>query len=129
MKYWIRPDIINRIEEGEINAFFESKVIEIKEGSVVLDTADGVKEIENDFVLAMTGYRPENHFLKKLGVEFTNDEKLQPFYNEQTMETNVPHLFLAGVICGGTETHKWIIENSKIHADMIVNCIVQRKRK
>ena len=128
VKYWIRPDVVNRIEEGEINAYFESQVIKITEDSVVIDTPNGIKEIENDFVLAMTGYRPDNHFLEELGVQFTNDEKLQPFYHQQTMETNIPHLFLAGVICGGTETHKWIIENSKIHADMIVNCIVQRNK-
>lgn len=129
VKYWIRPDIINRIEEGSVKAYFESQIREIKEKHVVLETPEGTIEIGNDFVLAMTGYRPNNDFLEKLGVRFSNDSKLQPNYDENTMETNVPHLFIAGVICGGTETYKWIIENSKIHAKMIVDCIIRRYNK
>lgn len=129
VKYWIRPDIINRIEEQSIKAYFNSNIKEIKEDCVVIETPKGTLELENDFVLAMTGYRPDNNFLEKLGVRFSNDKKLQPFYDNKTMETNVPHLFIAGVICGGTETHKWIIENSKIHAEMIVDYIVKRGEK
>lgn len=129
VKYWIRPDIINRIEEGSVKAFFNSELIEIKEKTLVLKTPDGILEIENDFVLAMTGYRPDNGFLEKLGVQFSEDGKAQPFYQQETMETNIPNLFLAGVICGGTETHKLIIENSRQHADMIVDCIVARQGK
>lgn len=126
VKYWIRPDIINRIEEGSIRAYFNSQLLAIKEKSVLIASPQGETEIDNDHVLAMTGYRPNNDFLKNLGVRFSNDGKMKPYYNSNTMETNVQNLFLAGVICGGVETHKLIIENSRVHADLIVKTILEK---
>lgn len=123
VKYWIKPDIENRIEEGSIKAFFHSNLKEIKEKSVVIETAEGTIEIENDFVLAMTGYRPDIEFLNSVGIEFSNDGKFIPVFNPETMETNVEGVYLAGVVCGGLETHNWIIENSRVHAEMILEDI------
>lgn len=123
VKYWIKPDIENRIEEGSIKAYFHSNLKEIKERSVVIETADGMMEIENDFVLAMTGYRPDIEFLSSVGIEFSNDGKFIPVFKSETMETNVSGIYLAGVVCGGLETHNWIIENSRIHAEMIMKNI------
>lgn len=123
VKYWIKPDIENRIEEGSIKAYFHSNLKEIKEKSVVIETADGTIEIENDFVLAMTGYRPDIEFLSSVGIEFSNDGKFIPVFNPETMETNVEGVYLAGVVCGGLETHNWIIENSRVHAEMILEDI------
>lgn len=123
VKYWVRPDIINRIEEGSIKAYYNSQIKEIKTTEIIVDTPDGELTLENDFVLALTGYMPNFEFLEKLGIELSQDEKKLPKYNPQTMETNVKGLYLAGVICGGMETHKWFIENSRIHAPMIINSI------
>jgi thioredoxin reductase (NADPH) len=127
VKYWVRPDIINRIEEGSIKAYFNSEIIEIKEMEVSVQTPDGVKTIQNDFVVALTGYRPNFKFLKAAGVELSKDELNKPTYNPDTMETNVKGLYLAGVICGGMETHKWFIENSRVHAKLIANHIENSK--
>jgi thioredoxin reductase (NADPH) len=124
VKYWVRPDIINRIEEGSIKAYFNSTVQEIRETEILIDTPDGTVALENDFVLALTGYRPNFTFLKKLGIELSDDGKKLPKYDPETMETNVAGLYLAGVICGGMETHKWFIENSRIHAKIIMNAIL-----
>ena len=89
VKYWIRPDIENRIIEGSIKAWFNSQIIEIKKESVVVNTPNGIKEIDNDWVLAMTGYRPNLVFLESLGIQFSNDKDQNPIINESTMETNV----------------------------------------
>ncbi|MGB2760561.1 YpdA family putative bacillithiol disulfide reductase [Maribacter stanieri] len=124
VKYWVRPDIVNRIEEGSIKAYYNTTVKSITENSISLNTEHGVVEIENDFVLALTGYKPNFNFLEKLGVNISNDAKKLPEYNPDTMETNIDGLYLAGVICGGMETHKWFIENSRIHAKMIVSDII-----
>ncbi|MFN3138878.1 MAG: YpdA family putative bacillithiol disulfide reductase [Allomuricauda sp.] len=126
VKYWVRPDIINRIEEGSIKAYYNSTVKEIRSNEIIIETPDGEVVLENDFVLALTGYRPNFAFLEKLGIALSDDAKRLPNYDPETMETNVEGLFLAGVICGGMETHKWFIENSRIHAPIIMNAI---KRK
>ncbi|WP_421807867.1 YpdA family putative bacillithiol disulfide reductase [Flagellimonas sp.] len=126
VKYWVRPDIINRIEEGSIKAYYNSTVKEIRSNEIIIETPDGEVILENDFVLALTGYRPNFAFLEKLGIALSDDSKRLPNYDPETMETNVESLFLAGVICGGMETHKWFIENSRIHAPIIMNAI---KRK
>nr|WP_321414258.1 YpdA family putative bacillithiol disulfide reductase [uncultured Allomuricauda sp.] len=123
VKYWVRPDIINRIEEGSIKAYYNSSVKEIKPYELVINSPEGEIVLENDFVLALTGYKPNFAFLEKLGIELSNDSKRLPTYDPETMETNVDGLFLAGVICGGMETHKWFIENSRIHAPIIMNTI------
>ncbi|MCW3159741.1 YpdA family putative bacillithiol disulfide reductase [Chryseobacterium oryctis] len=127
VKYWVKPDIENRIEEGSIKASFNAEMIEIKENSVIFKDENGtIQEIENDFVLAMTGYLPDFDFLKSSGIEL-HGENLNPFYNPETMETNVQNLYLAGVVCGGKDTHLWFIENSRIHAKMIIKDILNKK--
>lgn len=123
VKYWVKPDIENRIKEGSIKAYFNSTVKEIKEHSVLIETEDGTTELENDFVLALTGYQPDFAFLEKIGVFLNKEDCLKPAYNPETMETNLDNLYLAGVICGGMETHKWFIENSLIHAQIIIQHI------
>lgn len=123
VKYWVRPDIINRIKEGSIKAYYNATVKKIDTTEITINTPDGEIRLENDFVLALTGYKPNFEFLEKLGIELSKDEKRLPNYNHDTMETNVEGLFLAGVICGGMETHKWFIENSRIHAPIIINSI------
>ena len=129
VKYWVRPDILNRIEEGSIKAYFNASLKEIKETEVVLDTPEGEKIIENDFVLLLTGYRPNFGFLQEIGIELSDDGKKIPLYNSETMETNVSGIFLAGVICGGVETHKWFIENSRVHAKMIMGEIAKKQNQ
>jgi thioredoxin reductase (NADPH) len=126
VKYWVKPDIENRIEEGSIKAYFQSNITEIMETEVEIETPNGKVTIENDFVLALTGYKPDLNFLEKMGIELSNDELKIPTYNPETMETNVEGLFLAGVVCGGMQTHKWFIENSRIHANMIVDYITSK---
>lgn len=123
VKYWVRPDIINRIDEGSIKAYYNATVKTISKENITVTTKNGEVTIENDFVLALTGYKPNFSFLKMLGVHISDDEKRLPEYNADTMETNVKGLYLAGVICGGMETHKWFIENSRIHAKMIIKDI------
>ncbi|SRR6056297_2045689 len=123
VKYWVRPDIINRIEEGSINAYYNTTVKEIKENTLTLLSKNKETEIENNFVLALTGYKPNFEFLEKIGVHISENDKKLPDYNPKTMETNVDGLYLAGVICGGMETHKWFIENSRVHAKLIINNI------
>ena len=126
IKYWVKPDIVNRIESGEINAFYESEILEIKENTILIKTPTGVEKINNDFVLAMTGYLPNYEILKKLGVKINDDEFKTPLYNEETMETNINGVFLAGVICGGLKTNKWFIENSRDHSQKILSTIIKR---
>ncbi len=127
VKYWVKPDIENRIAEGSIKAYFNSEIIEIKEDIVVFRNSDGeIKNLKNDFVLAMTGYLPDFEFLKNSGVKLEG-ECLNPIYNPETMGTNVDHLYLAGVVCGGKNTHLWFIENSRIHAEMIVKDIISKQ--
>lgn len=128
VKYWVRPDIINRIEEGSIKAYFNANLKEIRANELLVDTPVGTITLENDFVLALTGYQPNFTFLEKAGIALSNDEKRMPAYDPETMETNVKGLYLAGVICGGMETHKWFIENSRIHAKLIINDIVNKKK-
>ena len=126
VKYWVKPDIENRIKEGSIKAYFNSEIAEIKETEVIVKTQKGEEILQNDFVIALTGYRPNFEFLKKLGIKFSEDLKQIPLYNNKTMETNVNGLYLAGVICGGMETHKWFIENSRIHAKIILEDIFNK---
>ena len=124
VKYWVRPDIINRINEGSIKAYFNAELTQIHDNTVEFKDENGeIQTIENDFVLALTGYRPNFDFLDKLGIEIADKEKNTPVYDETTMETNQKGIYLAGVICGGLETHKWFIENSIIHANKIIKAI------
>ena len=120
VKYWVRPDIENRIKEGCIKAYFNSEVTKITTSAIEIKTPTGKVEIPNDFVLAMTGYQPPFELMKSMGIKFNADEYHTPVYNEETMETNIKNLYLAGVVCGGLKTNKWFIENSRVHAEMIV---------
>jgi len=128
VKYWVKPDIENRIKEGSIKVYFDSDVKIIRETSVEVQTPQGIINLENDFVLAMTGYEPPFDFLRSMGIEFNKDEYQTPVYNEQSMETNISNLYLAGVVCGGLKTNKWFIENSRVHAEMIVRDLMQKIR-
>jgi len=123
VKYWVRPDIENRLKEGSIKSFFSSTLSEIREFEVDVETPGGKVIIENDFVLAMTGYHPDFELLKNAGISLVSDSTLQPVFNEQTFETNVKGIYLAGVVCGGMETGKWFIENSRYHAENILEHI------
>ncbi len=125
VKYWVRPDIENRIKESSIRAYFNSRVTRITGHSVEITTPDGDVELENDFVLAMTGYQPPFDFLRDCGIAFRDDAYHTPVYNDQTMETNVPGVFLAGVVVGGLQTNKWFIENSRVHANQIIEYLVR----
>ncbi|MCB9314548.1 MAG: YpdA family putative bacillithiol disulfide reductase [Lewinellaceae bacterium] len=126
VKYWVRPDIVNRIKEGAIQALFNSTLVEIKPKSVDIKTPDGLVTLENDFVIAATGYQPNFEFLKKIGIDLSDDGKFYPSYNPETQESNLPGLYLAGVICGGMDTHVWFIENSRVHAQSIITEIKRR---
>ena len=119
VKYWVKPDIINRIKEGSITAYYNSEIIKITDKDVTIDTADGQMTLDNDFVVALTGYQPNFKLLTASGINLSNDQARLPQYDPETMETNISGLYLAGVICGGMETHKWFIENSRIHAKLI----------
>lgn len=129
VKYWVKPDIENRIKENSIKAYFNSEIKEIREKEVDIQTPDGMITIENDWVLAMTGYQPNLDFLMKMNIELSNDEIKKPFINEETYETNVQGVYLAGVICGGMNTHRLFIENSREHAKKIVQDILIRSNK
>lgn len=119
VKYWVKPDIENRIKNNEITAYFNTEVVEIKPDEVVLQTPDGKKTIPNDFVLAMTGYKPNFKLMKKFGIDLTDDEKKMPVFNDGTLETNRKGVYVAGVVCGGMDTTKLFIENTRVHADHI----------
>ncbi len=127
VKYWVRPDIVNRIEEGSIRAYFGSELLAIRPLEVDIRTPEGLITIHNDFVIAATGYQPNLDFLRNTGVELSADGKFYPAYNPETQESNLPGLYLAGVVCGGMDTHVWFIENSRVHAERIVRDIVERR--
>jgi len=124
VKYWARPDIVNRIEEGSIRAYFNASLKAIRKHEVDIETPEGLITLANDYVVAATGYQPNIEFLKKLGVQITDDGYCHPIYNAETQESNVPGLYLAGVVCGGLETHVWFIENSRAHAESIIKHIL-----
>ncbi len=120
VKYWVRPDIDNRIQEGSIKAYFNSTLAAIREKEVDIQTPEGLITIENDWVLALTGYQPNLQFLQNAGIELGPDAQKKPAYDDETHETNVRNMYLAGVICGGMNTHKLFIENSRVHAAKIM---------
>jgi thioredoxin reductase (NADPH) len=123
VKYWAKPDIENRIKEGSIKAFFNAEVAEIREYEIDIKTPEGIVTIENDYVIAMTGYQPNLDFLRKIGITLSADEIMKPTYNDETQETDLPNVYLAGVICGGMDTHTLFIENSRVHAVKIIEKI------
>jgi thioredoxin reductase (NADPH) len=120
VKYWIKPNIENRIKEGSIKACFNSRVSAITNDTIEIITPDGPLSIPNDFVMAMTGYQPNFKWLEKIGIELSNQPDTELNYNPDTHETNVPGLYVAGVVCGGMCTNKFFIENARDHADKII---------
>ncbi len=127
VKYWVKPDIENRIAEGSIKAYFNAGIKEIKEKEVLINTPEGIVTIPNDFVVAATGYQPNLSFLEKLGVGLCDNSNRTPVYGEDNHETNIAGIYLAGVICGGMDTHSLFIENSREHAVKIVQDILAKQ--
>lgn len=127
VKYWVKPDVENRIRDGEIKAFFHSTLTAITPSQVQVQTPEGTVLLDNDFVLAMTGYQPNFAFLEQMGIQFEPDEKKHPVYDKETQESNIKNLYLAGVVCGGMETNIWFIENSRVHAGTIISDILIKK--
>ncbi|MEM0941628.1 MAG: YpdA family putative bacillithiol disulfide reductase [Bacteroidota bacterium] len=126
VKYWVKPDIDNRIKEGSIKAYFNSQITKIEKYAIEIQTKNKTLLIPNDFVLAMTGYQPDFKFLNHIGINIGNDEFKTPCYNPETMETNIAGAYLAGVICGGLKTNEWFIENSRVHAEIIVKNVLAK---
>jgi thioredoxin reductase (NADPH) len=129
VKYWVKPDIENRIKEGSIKAYFNSEIKEIREHEVDIQTPEGIVTVENDWVLAMTGYKPNLEFLQQSGIKISEDDVCKPDYDEKNYETNVKGIYLAGVMCGGLNTHRLFIENSRVHAEKIIRDIVAKRKK
>lgn len=127
VKYWVKPDIENRIAEGSISVHYESELASIAEDHVVINGPQGPIMLANDFVLALTGYQPNFAFLRKLGIHIPAEAPMIPQHNPDTMETNIEGLYLAGVVCGGLNTHLWFIENSRVHATQIIMSILAQK--
>ncbi len=125
VKYWIKPDIENRIKNGEIKAYFRANAVEITPDAVVIETPEGLKTIKNDFVFAMTGYHPDFSFLESMGVRFEGPDKL-PVCNDETLESNVPGIYLAGVIVAGSRTNEIFIENGRFHGGLIARALLGR---
>ncbi len=119
VKYWLRPDLLNRIAEGRITAYYRSTVKAITEDKVRIDTPEGEVEIMNDWVLALTGYRPNYELLSALGVEVGDDAARTPIFDEETFESAKKGVYLAGTVCGGLQTSRWFIENGRHHAAVI----------
>jgi thioredoxin reductase (NADPH) len=115
VKYWIKPDIENRIKNGEIAAYFTTTVKEITPATVVLMTPGGERTLKNDFVLALTGYHPDIDFLRTVGIEIGPAPDCRPAVNSETLETNVPGVYLAGVVVAGNRTNEIFIENGRFH--------------
>ncbi|MEX2639576.1 MAG: YpdA family putative bacillithiol disulfide reductase [Balneolales bacterium] len=129
VKYWVKPDIENRIASGEITGYFNTRIVEIKPDSVVLQTPMGEKTIGNDFVLAMTGYQPDYSLLDNLGLDYEKDEYQTPVINPETQESSISGVYLAGVVCGGLNTSRWFIENTRVHGNLIANHIAYGREK
>ncbi|MBO3699254.1 YpdA family putative bacillithiol disulfide reductase [Roseivirga sp. E12] len=124
VKYWIRPNIINRIEEGSIKAYFNTTVKEIKPCEVILNTPEGEVTVDNDFVLAMTGYKPNYSLFEQLGLPISDDELKIPIHDPDSLETPLKGVYVAGVINAGLQTSKLFIENTRVHSGMIIRSIL-----
>jgi thioredoxin reductase (NADPH) len=124
VKYWIKPNIENRIKNGEIKAYFHSKLLEIREDSIRIGTPEGEVVLRNDFVFAMTGYRPDLEFLNAAGITL-EPETLRPHTNPDTLESTRTGLYLAGVIVAGMHTNEIFIENGRFHGQLIAGAIAR----
>jgi thioredoxin reductase (NADPH) len=119
IKYWIKPDIENRIKNGEITAYMNSTVSEITEDTAVLQTPEGTKSIPNQFVFALTGYHPDFGFIESLGIKLDEMNARCPVCDPATLESNVPGIYLAGVVVAGERTNEIFIENGRFHGAVI----------
>jgi len=119
VKYWILPDINNRIQNKEITAYFNTSVVRFEEDSVTLATPEGEKTVANQFVFALTGYHPDFSFLEKIGIHLDEENARCPVCNPQTLESNVKGVYVAGVIVGGERTNEIFIENGRFHGAQI----------
>jgi thioredoxin reductase (NADPH) len=119
VKYWILPDINNRVKNGEIKAYFSSNVTNIAEDDVTLTTPTGVVKLANQFVFALTGYHPDFSFIEGLGVTLDKKKDRCPVCDPATLESNVPGIYLAGVIVAGERTNEIFIENGRFHGQLI----------
>ncbi|HUJ20019.1 MAG TPA: YpdA family putative bacillithiol disulfide reductase [Bryobacteraceae bacterium] len=127
VKYWIRPNIENRIKNGEITAYFHSKVVEIRPDSIVLDTPKGEVLLRNDFVFALTGYSPDLQFLNSIGVTL-DPQTGRPRTDAATLESETPGVYLAGVIVAGMHSNEIFIENGRFHGTLIADSIASQLR-
>ncbi|MGA2349042.1 MAG: YpdA family putative bacillithiol disulfide reductase [Terracidiphilus sp.] len=123
VKYWIKPDIENRIKNHDIKAYFRSEVVEIEPDTVVIETPQGRETIKNDFVFAMTGYHPDFEFLETLGIRMEGEDH-RPVCEPKTKESNVPGIYLAGVIVAGSRTNEIFIENGRLHGLLIAKALM-----
>lgn len=126
VKYWIKPDIENRIKEGSIPTYFNSTVTAIRLTEVDLNTPNGPLTLPNDFVLAMTGYEPNFALFARLGIPINDDDACKPILDPDTLETQLSGVYMAGVACAGKATSKLFIENTRDHGEVIVKDITQR---
>jgi thioredoxin reductase (NADPH) len=127
VKYWIKPDIENRIKNGEVKALFNARIVEIAQDTVVVETREGRATLKNDFVFALTGYHPDFDFLGRLGIEFKGEDRL-PVCDAKTLESNVPGVYLAGVIVAGSRTNEIFIENGRFHGRQIARALASKLR-
>jgi thioredoxin reductase (NADPH) len=127
VKYWIKPDIENRIKDGEVAAHFNSNVFEITPDAVIVETPEGRKTLPNDFVFALTGYHPDFDFIESLGVVCAGEDRL-PACHKDTLESNVPGIYLAGVIVAGERTNEIFIENGRFHGLQIATALTARRK-
>jgi thioredoxin reductase (NADPH) len=127
VKYWIKPNIENRIKNGEIKAYFDSALTAIRPDIVEIATPEGPRSIKNDFVFAMTGYSPDLRFLNAAGIVFDPDT-LRPRTNPETLESDRKGVFLAGVIVAGMHTNEIFIENGRFHGRQIAVAIAGQLR-
>lgn len=125
IKYWIRPDIDNRIKEGSIRALFETRVVRIQPGSVVADTRGRLEEVPADAVFLMTGYHPDARLMSQAGIRMSEDT-MAPEHDPGTLETNVSGLFVAGSIVSGRDTNRTFIENGRFHGEAVVKAVLSR---
>jgi thioredoxin reductase (NADPH) len=125
VKYWIKPDIENRIRNREIKAYFNSGVKEIRVDDVLIETPEGDLCIKNDFVLALTGYHPDFEFLRSLGIRLS-EEQCRPVCDPETLESNVSGIYLAGVIVAGSATSEIFIENGRFHGGQIAQDLARK---
>jgi len=128
VKYWIKPDIENRIKAGQVKAYFNSTVREIAPDRVALNTPQGQVTLHNDFVFALTGYHPDFEFLCSLGIKLRGDADKKPIVDPQTLESNVPGIYLAGVIVAGMRTSEIFIENGRFHGRQIAADLKRKLR-